>query len=83
VHMVGVKDRVLDGDVLASGGRDVCFLRQARFVEPFGGLDDLVQTRGDFGRRDAPAEDVARGYGRAVKVAVGVFALDERGAFQR
>lgn len=67
--------------VVARHAGHVRLARQARLVEPLRGLDDLVQPRGDLGRRDAPAEDVARGDRGAVEIAVGVLALDERGAF--
>ena len=74
---------VVDGEVLARRRRDVRFSREAGLVEALGGLDDLVHARGDLGGRDASAEDVPRGDGGAVELAVGVLALDEHRALER
>ena len=85
VRLLRVEHRVVvvDGEVLARRRGDVRFSREAGLVEALGGLDDLVHARGDLRGRDASAEDVPRGDGRAVELAVGVLALDEHGAFER
>lgn len=68
--------------MFSSSGGHVRTLGKSRFVDTLRGLDDFIQTRGDFGWGYTSAEDVARRDWGAVELAIGVFALDQGGSLQ-
>ena len=69
--------------MLAIRRRDVRLAWKTSLIETLRCFDDLVQPRCNLRWRHAAAEDIACRDGRAVGVAVGVLALDERCTLER
>jgi len=79
-----VGPRIEDGVRGAGGGRrtrglggHVCVCGQSALVEPFCGLDDLVELARDLRRGHAAAKDILCGDGGAVEFLVRVLPLDQ------
>lgn len=71
-----------DIHVITGSGGNVRVFGKSTFVYALCSLNHLVQPGCNFRRRHAPAKNVRSRHGRAVEVAIGIFALDKRGALQ-
>ena len=70
-------------DMFSSSRRNVGSIGNIALVDTLGGLDNLVQPRGDLWRWYPSAENVSSRNGRSVEISVGVLSLDEHGSLQR
>ena len=70
-------------DVLSGRCRNVGSIRDIGLVDAFGGLNNLVQPRGNLRWRYPPAKYISSRNRGPIEISVGVLSLDEHGTLQR